>query len=182
MTDSSRYFVLRIENQGRHAFIGLGFAERNEAFDFNVALQDHKKYLRHKAESAAAAKSLASKPDVDFTLKGPIKVALHVPGAAGKEKRATATGGDDDSSSSDGGDDASAFAFLAPPPKAKTAVSTPAGGAGSAGGIADLFGSTPAAPAAAGAGAASLDPFAAMFGAPAPAAKPATANSNWTAF
>jgi hypothetical protein len=174
VTDSSRYFVLRIENQGRHAFIGLGFAERNEAFDFNVALQDHKKYLRHKAESAAAAKALADKPEVDFTLKGPIKVALNVPGA----KKAGANADDDSSSSDDAGDDASAFAFLAPPPKARTAVTTPAGAsASSSGGVADLFGSsTPAT-----APAASLDPFAAMFGGPA-ASKPAATNNNWTAF
>jgi hypothetical protein len=34
--DSSRYFVLRIQNaQGRHMFIGLAFNERNVAFDFN---------------------------------------------------------------------------------------------------------------------------------------------------
>ncbi|KAL3531220.1 hypothetical protein ACH5RR_010542 [Cinchona calisaya] len=49
--DSSRYFVLKIEDgTGKHAFIGLGFSERNEAFDFNVALSDHDKYVRREHE------------------------------------------------------------------------------------------------------------------------------------
>ncbi|MQM00873.1 hypothetical protein Taro_033624 [Colocasia esculenta] len=53
--DSSRYFVLRIEDgRGKHAFIGLGFTERNEAFDFNVALSDHDKYVRREQEKEAA--------------------------------------------------------------------------------------------------------------------------------
>ena len=42
--DSSRYFVLRIEDgSGRAAFIGMGFNERNDAFDFTAAIQDHQK-------------------------------------------------------------------------------------------------------------------------------------------
>ena len=42
--DSGRYFALKIINpQGRHAFIGIAFNERNDAFDFNVALQEHKR-------------------------------------------------------------------------------------------------------------------------------------------
>ncbi|KAM7496113.1 hypothetical protein LguiA_020527 [Lonicera macranthoides] len=52
--DSSRYFVLRIEDgTGKHAFVGLGFAERNEAFDFNVALSDHEKYVKRELEKEA---------------------------------------------------------------------------------------------------------------------------------
>lgn len=170
MTDSSRYFVLRIENQGKHAFIGLGFAERNEAFDFNVALQDHKKYLRHKAESAAAAKVAASKPDVDFTLKGPIKVALNVPGAAAKASKLA----DDDDDDSDDGDFAG---LLAPPPKAKTAVGVPGGGSASSSAGGNFFGGG-GAPASSD----SLDPFASVFGGGG-ASKPAAAPSaDWTSF
>ncbi|KAD2230179.1 hypothetical protein E3N88_41588 [Mikania micrantha] len=49
--DSSRFFVLKIEDgTGKHAFIGLGFTERNEAFDFNVALSDHEKYVKRETE------------------------------------------------------------------------------------------------------------------------------------
>ncbi|CAH1439600.1 unnamed protein product [Lactuca virosa] len=52
--DSSRYFVLKIEDgTGKHAFIGLGFTERNEAFDFNVALSDHEKYVKREIEKDA---------------------------------------------------------------------------------------------------------------------------------
>lgn len=46
--------MLKIEDgRGKHAFIGLGFNERNEAFDFNVALSDHDKYVKRDHEKEA---------------------------------------------------------------------------------------------------------------------------------
>ena len=54
VVDSSRYFVLRIDDgQGKHAFIGLGFRDRSESYDFNATLQDHWKGIARQREADA---------------------------------------------------------------------------------------------------------------------------------
>ena len=52
---------------GRSAFIGLGFGDRSDSFDLNVALQDHFKYVR-KEEEAEKEKG-EGKPSLDLGFK-----------------------------------------------------------------------------------------------------------------
>ncbi|CAJ0651004.1 2643_t:CDS:2 [Entrophospora sp. SA101] len=86
--DSSRYFVLRVEDDdGRHAFIGMGFRERTEAFDFQVALQDHIKHVKIEKESAEKSKQINLEPKKNFSLKEgetiSITIAVNVSGNNG---------------------------------------------------------------------------------------------------
>ncbi|XP_047329404.1 uncharacterized protein At1g03900-like [Impatiens glandulifera] len=77
--DSSRYFVLKIENgRGKHAFIGLGFNERNEAFDFNVALSDHDKYVKRKKEDEESTDHIDIHPAVNHRLKEGETIRINV--------------------------------------------------------------------------------------------------------
>ncbi|CAG8546729.1 957_t:CDS:2 [Diversispora eburnea] len=76
--DSSRYFVLRIEDSGRHAFIGMGFQERSEAFDFQVTLQDHIKHIKAEKEAAENAKVAESKPKKDYSLKEGETISINI--------------------------------------------------------------------------------------------------------
>ncbi|XP_016344421.1 adaptin ear-binding coat-associated protein 2 [Sinocyclocheilus anshuiensis] len=73
VTDSSRYFVIRIEDgnvsSGRHAFIGIGFADRGDSFDFNVALQDHFKWVKQESELARQEAAQVSAPKLDLGFK-----------------------------------------------------------------------------------------------------------------
>ncbi len=126
--DSSRYFVLRIEHQGRHAFVGLGFNERNNAFDFNVAVSDHKRDLEREAEVAKIKQAAASEPQLDFSFKEGEKITISVQAktADGQEARRGARRAGQASSGSIGG----GGGMLAPPPSAKTTISGKRGGSG----------------------------------------------------
>ncbi|KAL8136708.1 hypothetical protein V2J09_002709 [Rumex salicifolius] len=85
--DSSRYFVLRVEeNVGgrlRHAFIGLGFRERPQAYDFQAALHDHMKYLDKKKTAEEMEQQFLSTSAVDYSLKDGETLVLQLKNKAG---------------------------------------------------------------------------------------------------
>jgi len=93
VTDSGRYFVLKIVNdQGRHAFIGIAFNERNDAFDFNVALQEHKNECERE-DRAAAGEVPATIQHQDFSLKEGQKITVKIGNKDGtKREKKTGTG------------------------------------------------------------------------------------------
>lgn len=86
--DSSRYFVLRIENlkTGKHAFAGLGFNKRDHALDFKVALQDFEKQLDREKNG----KELLAQPSRDLSIKAGEKIKIKLKATVNK------TAGDDD--------------------------------------------------------------------------------------
>ncbi|KAI1794655.1 adaptin ear-binding coat-associated protein 1 [Ganoderma leucocontextum] len=122
--DSSRYFVVRVEDNGRRAYIGMGFLERSDSFDFNVALQDYAKRWRTLKNPAEA---LADQPSPhmpagpkDYTLKEGQTFSISIPGRPNKPTSTSSSGvnllgdlssGSGLSSSSSGG-----FPTLLPPP------------------------------------------------------------------
>jgi len=131
--DSSRYFVLRVEDRAsnRHAFLGMGFQERGEAFDFNAALQDHDRRVEDAKQIASRAASGA--PAVDYSLHAgqTIHVELKAnPTVAPGTKTATTTqrnvsAGSGVMFSSNGG-------LLPPPPGSRSRAKAPATTASSA--------------------------------------------------
>merc|ERR1712130_822147 len=94
VTDSSRYFVIKIvDDNGRSAFIGIGFSDRSDSFDLNVALQDHFKGVTKEAE--IAKEDVSSKPQLDLAFKEgqTIKVNINIPKSDKSRSRGKGGGG-----------------------------------------------------------------------------------------
>mmetsp|Transcript_59090 Transcript_59090/g.105053 ORF Transcript_59090/g.105053 Transcript_59090/m.105053 type:complete len:377 (+) Transcript_59090:68-1198(+) len=108
--DSSRYFVLKIRNGERHAFVGLGFEDRNDAFDFNCTLSDFKSTWVDRAQEAEKPPEPLG-PSKDLSLKDGQKIKINIAGLGGKRReKSEATGGYGDAGGGAG------FGLLAPPP------------------------------------------------------------------
>eukprot|EP00906_Rhabdomonas_costata_P000145 RCo000198 len=80
VTDSSRYFVLRIEDgKGHHAFIGMGFQERSQAFDFSVSITDFKNQVKRQKEAKQGVE-LIQASNKDYSLKEGQKIRVELKG------------------------------------------------------------------------------------------------------
>lgn len=93
--DSSRYFVLRIEDDnGRAAFIGIGFADRGDSFDLNVSLQEHFKWLQKSEEIEKGIDSTESKNNLDLGFKEgqTITINMNIGKKSGSSKPRPKTG------------------------------------------------------------------------------------------
>lgn len=108
VADSSRYFVLKVTNGQRHAFIGMGFEDRNAAFDFKCALSDFQATNVGRAQNGDANTETpqSEEPSRDLSLQEgqSIRVNLKVQPRTKAKEEQSAT------------DNASAGLLLAPPP------------------------------------------------------------------
>lgn len=73
--DSSRYFVVRVIQPGtkKTAFLGFGFEDRNDAFDFNAALIDFK--TRNDEPETEGLPGISGEK-VDYSLKEGQKITV----------------------------------------------------------------------------------------------------------
>lgn len=130
--DSSRYFVLRIEeNIGgrlRHAFIGIGFRERTEAYDFQAALHDHMKYLNKKKTAEEMEQQFLKTSSVDYSLKEGETLVLQLKNRGGSSVKSKALElGVDNISLEDKGNRKEPFVSIKPPPPPPAPLSPVAG-------------------------------------------------------
>ena len=115
VTDSSRYFVICIQDSGRKAYIGIGFTDRSDSFDLNVTLQDHFKQL--KKEDLFNKEAIEPQPNLDLAFKEGQTIRINIPSKSSTPNSASAVTGRPKASKALGG-------ILPPPPGSSTGPST----------------------------------------------------------
>ncbi|ROT41800.1 DUF1681-domain-containing protein [Sodiomyces alkalinus F11] len=131
--DSSRFFALRVQDPaGRKAFLGIGFEERSDAFDFGVAVQEARKSLGMEDASVAGVPSrggggakdqnqLAAttpskeEPKRDYSLKEGETITVNLGGRFGRRRPPPAQQSDTPSDNQD----VSSFSLPPPPSSAQ---------------------------------------------------------------
>ncbi|XP_068097673.1 adaptin ear-binding coat-associated protein 2 isoform X2 [Hyperolius riggenbachi] len=87
------YIKLEDKTSGRRAFIGVGFADRGDAFDFNVALQDHFKWVKQQTEFAKQAQNPETGPKLDLGFKEGQTIKINIANMKKKEGPPAAAAG-----------------------------------------------------------------------------------------
>ncbi|XP_017483170.1 PREDICTED: NECAP-like protein CG9132 isoform X1 [Rhagoletis zephyria] len=86
VSDSSRYFVIRVQDDnGRSAFLGLGFGDRSDSFDLNVALQDHFKWVKNQEQIEKEKTEPKQQLDLGFKEGETIKINMRITKKDGSE-------------------------------------------------------------------------------------------------
>ncbi|KAH8266723.1 hypothetical protein KR018_000779 [Drosophila ironensis] len=114
VSDSSRYFVIRVQDDnGRSAFLGLGFGDRSDSFDLNVALQDHFKWVKNQEQIEKEKTEPKQELDLGFKEGETIKINMRITKKDGSE------------SSSRTGKNKSSSGVLPPPPGSLGKIAPP---------------------------------------------------------
>uniref|UniRef100_A0A2I3I029 NECAP PHear domain-containing protein n=1 Tax=Nomascus leucogenys TaxID=61853 RepID=A0A2I3I029_NOMLE len=70
-TDSSCYFLIWIQDGAGHSAVidTAGFTDRGDAFDFNVSLQDHFRWVKQESEISKESQEMDACPNLDLGFK-----------------------------------------------------------------------------------------------------------------
>ncbi|XP_053948725.1 NECAP-like protein CG9132 isoform X1 [Anastrepha ludens] len=168
VSDSSRYFVIRVQDDnGRSAFLGLGFGDRSDSFDLNVALQDHFKWVKNQEQIEKEKTEPKQQLDLGFKEGETIKINMRITKKDGSE--GTARTGKAKPSSG----------ILPPPPGGIGKIAPPPSGAG--GSVRQSPGTSPAHKAPGSAGTEWTD-YASAGGQGQAQQQQNTTNANWVQF
>jgi len=117
VSDSSRYFLVKLHSDdGRHAYVGIGFADRSDSFDLNVMLQDHFKRdeIDKKQKMLNSGDIKDDSPKMDLSLKKGQKLTINLNTTTKTEQNSAKSRTSQNSSINFKVD-----AFLPPPPNNK---------------------------------------------------------------
>uniref|UniRef100_A0A034W5F3 NECAP-like protein CG9132 n=1 Tax=Bactrocera dorsalis TaxID=27457 RepID=A0A034W5F3_BACDO len=168
VSDSSRYFVIRVQDDnGRSAFLGLGFGDRSDSFDLNVALQDHFKWVKNQEQIEKEKTEPKQQLDLGFKEGETIKINMRITKKDGSE----GTGRAGKAKPSSG--------ILPPPPGSIGKIAPPPSGA--SGSVRQSPGTSPAHKAPGGPGSEWTD-YASAGGQAQPQQQQNAANANWVQF
>lgn len=81
VSDSSRYFLVKLHSDdGRHAYVGIGFGDRSDSFDLNVTLQDYFKRdeVDKKQKMLNSGDFVDDSPKIDLSLKAGQKLTINL--------------------------------------------------------------------------------------------------------